>query len=265
MAYEQQAGRANVESAAINYLTDGDKKKKKQEGKSTTTTTSVTGVTNPDFPDSKRTGTLYTDTVTTTIDGTSGRPSVSGDLPKKTYAQLEAEGGDVAAAKAYNASKNISTPGSSNSVSTNRFKPDDLPPVTKMEPYGIKTQTILPTAPAPEPLGVKANVPKYYHHKGSNAANMRFGGHTTTSNTQEPGSNFQASYTDSPSKTISGNSNTTSSVPFTQAQNAAMFAGFPMGQSAPPSDKVANAFVNKKIEKVLTRANNKYNKKYNKQ
>ena len=147
MAYEQQAGRSNVESAAINYLTDGDKKKKKQEGKSTTTTTSVTGVTNPDFPDSKRTGTLYTDTVTTTIDGTSGRPSVSGDLPKKTYAQLEAEGGDVAAAKAYNASKNISTPGSSNSVSTNRFKPDDIPAVAKMKPYGIKTQTILPTAP----------------------------------------------------------------------------------------------------------------------
>ena len=27
MAYEQQAGRANVESSAINYLTDKDKKK----------------------------------------------------------------------------------------------------------------------------------------------------------------------------------------------------------------------------------------------
>ena len=66
MAYTQQFGRPNVESAAINYLTDGDKKKKKQEGKSTTTTTSQAGVTNPDFPDSKRTGTLYTDTVTTT-------------------------------------------------------------------------------------------------------------------------------------------------------------------------------------------------------
>ncbi len=31
MAYKQQAGRANVESAAVNYLTDGDKKKKKKE------------------------------------------------------------------------------------------------------------------------------------------------------------------------------------------------------------------------------------------
>tara|TARA_R110000787_G_scaffold116523_1_gene226816 strand:- start:37 stop:1002 length:966 start_codon:yes stop_codon:yes gene_type:complete len=147
MAYEQQAGRANVESAAVNYLTDGDKKKKKKEGKSTTTTTSKAGVTNPDFPDSKRTGTLYTDTVTTTIDGTSGKPSASGNLPKKSYAQLEAEGGDVAAAIKWNASKKMSTPASSSSTSTTRFKPDDLPPITKLEPYGIKTQTPMPTAP----------------------------------------------------------------------------------------------------------------------
>jgi hypothetical protein len=44
-----------------------------------------------------------------------------------------------------------------------------------------------------------------------------------------------------------------------------MSAGFPMGQGAPPSDEVANAFVNKKREKVLARANKRYNKRYNKQ
>jgi hypothetical protein len=148
MAYKQQAGRANVESAAVNYLTDGDKKKKKKEGKSTTTTTSVSGVTNPEFPNSRRKGTLYTDTVTTTIDGTSGKPSVSGNLPKKTYAQLEAEGGDVAAAKAYNASKNRSTPGSTTSTSTSYFQPDLLKPVSTLKPYGIKTQTPEIKAPA---------------------------------------------------------------------------------------------------------------------
>ena len=174
MAYTQQFGRPNVESAADQLLNGRrQKENRKTEGKSTTTTTSVTGVTNPDFPDSKRTGTLYTDTVTTTIDGTSGRPSVGGNLPKKTYAQLEAEGGDVAAAKAYNASQNIrSTPGSSSSTSTTRFKPDDLAPVSTLKPYGIKTQTILPTAPGVEPLGIKSNIPKYYHHSGSNAPNM---------------------------------------------------------------------------------------------
>jgi hypothetical protein len=272
MAYQQQAGRANVESAAINYLTDGDKKKKKKEGKSSTTTTSVSGVTNPDFPDSKRKGTLYTTTVTTTYDGTSGKknPGKPGQpfnnpaLPNQTYKEfINAPEGSPG--KPVKPTKTPDTPGKSSSVSTTRFKPDDLPPVTRMKPYGIKTQTILPTAPIIKPLGTRVNIPKYYHHSGSNAANMKFGGHTTTSNTTSPDGDFQASYTNSPSRTISGKSNTTSSVPFTQAQNLAMFAGFPMGQSAPPSDEVANAFVNKKREKVLTRANNKYNKRYNKQ
>jgi hypothetical protein len=244
MAYTQQFGRSNVESSAINYLTDKDKKK----------TTVKTEVKENAINDKGLVGTMKTQTTT---DTTSGRPSVSGNLPKKTYAQLEAEGGDVAAAKAFNASQNAS----STVVNTkNRFTPNATP----IKSYGIETKAPEINASAPEPLGVKANIPKYYHHKGSNAANMRFGGHTTTSNTQKPGGNFQASYTDSPSKTISGNSNTTSSVPFTQAQNVAMFAGFPMGQSAPPSDKVANAFVNKKIEKVLTRANNRENRRNNK-
>lgn len=154
MAYEQQAGRANVESAAINYLTGGDKKKKKKEGKSTTTTTSVSGVTNPDFPDSKRKGTLYTDTVTTTYDGTSGKktPGKPGQpfnnpaVPNQTYQEfLDAAPGSPG--KPVKPTKTPDTPGSSSSTSTTRFRPDDLPPVTKLEPYGIKTQTPMPTAP----------------------------------------------------------------------------------------------------------------------
>ncbi len=154
MAYEQQAGRANVESAAINYLTDGDKKKKKKEGKSTTTTTSKTGVTNPDFPNSKRKGTLYTDTVTTSYDGTSGKktpgkpgqPFKNPALPNQTYKEfMDAPEGSPGKPK--KPTKTPDTPGSSSSTSTTRFKPDDLPPITKMEPYGIKTQTPMPTAP----------------------------------------------------------------------------------------------------------------------
>ena len=155
MAYEQQAGRANVESAAINYLTDGDKKKKKKEGKSSTTTTSKTGVTNPDFPDSKRKGTLYTDTVTTTIDGTSGKktPGKPGQpfnnpaMPNQTYKEfMNAPEGSPG--KPVKPTKTPDTPGSSSSVSTTRFKPDDIPAVTKMKPYGIKTQTPEIKAPA---------------------------------------------------------------------------------------------------------------------
>ena len=245
MAYTQQFGRPNVESSAVNYLTDKDKKK----------TTVKTEVKENAINDKGIAGTMKTQTTT---DTTSGRSSVGGNSPKKTYAQLEAEGGNVAAAKAYNASKNTS----STVVNTkNRFTPNAAP----IKSYDIETKAPEIKASAPEPLGVKADIPKYYHHRGSNAPNMKFGGHTTTSNTTSPSGGFQASYTDSPSKTISGKSNTTSSMPFTQAQNVAMSAGFPMGQSAPPSDEVANAFVNKKIEKVLVRANNKYNKRYNKQ
>jgi len=245
MAYTQQFGRPNVESSAINYLTDKDKKK----------TTVKTEVNKNAVNDKGLAGTMKTQTTT---DTTSGRSSVSGNLPKKTYAQLEAEGGNVAAAKAYNASKNTS----STVVNTkNRFTPNAAP----IKSYGIETKAPEINASAPESLGIKSNIPKYYHHSGSNAPNMKFGGHTTTSNTTSPDGGFQASYTDSPSKPISGRSNTTSSTPFTQAQNVAMSAGFPMGQKSPPSDEVANAFVNKKREKVLARANNKYNKRYNNQ
>jgi len=245
MAYTQQFGRPSVESKAINYLTDGDKKKK------TTVKTEV----KKDFVNEKgQVGTMKTQTTT---DTTSGKSYVGGK-PKKTYAQLEAEGGDVAAARAFNASRNMS----STKVNTkNRFTPNAAP----IKSYGIETKAPEIKASAPESLGVKSNIPKYYHHKGSNAPNMEFGGHTTTSNTTSPIGDFQASYTKSPSNPISGKSNTASSVPFTQAQNVAMSAGFPMGQSAPPSDEVANAFVNKKREKVLARANKRYNKRYNKQ
>ena len=120
MAYTQQFGRPNVESSAINYLTDKDKKK----------TTVKTEVKENAINDKGLAGTMKTQTTT---DTTSGRPSVSGNLPKKTYAQLEAEGGNVAAAKAYNASKNTS----STVVNTkNRFTPNAAP----IKSYGIETK-----------------------------------------------------------------------------------------------------------------------------
>ena len=155
MAYTQKAGRANVESAAVNYLTDGDKKKKKKEGKSTTTTTSKTGVTNPDFPDSKRKGTLYTDTVTTAYDGTSGKktPGKPGQpfnnpaVPGQTYKEfMDAPFGSKG--KPVKPTKTPDTPGSSSSTSATRFQPDRVTAVATPKPYGIKTQTPEIKAPA---------------------------------------------------------------------------------------------------------------------
>tara|TARA_R110001592_G_scaffold63004_3_gene192873 strand:+ start:257 stop:988 length:732 start_codon:yes stop_codon:yes gene_type:complete len=128
MAYTQQFGRPSVESSAINYLTDKDKKK----------TTVKTEVNKNAVNDKGISGTMKTQTTT---DTTSGKRSTPGNLPKKTYAQLEAEGGNVAAAKAYNASKNTS----STAVNTkNRFTPNATPII----PYGIETK-------APE---IKANL-----------------------------------------------------------------------------------------------------------
>ncbi len=120
MAYTQQFGRPNVESSAVNYLTDKDKKK----------TTVKTKVTENAVNDKGLVGTMKTETTT---DTTSGRPSVSGSLPTKTYAQLEAEGGDVAAAKAFNASKNTS---STVTNTKNRFTPNAAP----IKSYGIGTK-----------------------------------------------------------------------------------------------------------------------------
>ena len=120
MAYNQQFGRPNVKSAAINYLTDKDKKK----------TTVKTKVTENAVNDKGLVGTMKTETTT---DTTSGKPSVSGSLPTKTYAQLEAEGGDVAAAKAFNASKNTS---STVTNTKNRFTPNAAP----IKSYGIGTK-----------------------------------------------------------------------------------------------------------------------------
>ena len=120
MAYTQQFGRPNVESSAVNYLTDKDKKK----------TTVKTEVKENAVNDKGQVGTMKTQTTT---DTTSGRSSVSSNLPKKTYAQLEAEGGNVAAAKAYNASQNVS----STVVNTkNRFTPNAAP----IKSYGIETR-----------------------------------------------------------------------------------------------------------------------------
>lgn len=287
MAYKQIFGRDDLRNENISALTNGGDtpvtnpvptdptKKKDPKSTSTTTTTSVKGI-DPNIPGSKRKGTIFTDTVTTITDGVSGgkkpgaptgptQPFNNPALPNQTYQEfLDAEPGSPG--KPVKPTKTPNTPGSTSTTSTTRFVPDLLAMPTTLDSYGINTQTpeIKTNLPGIS-LGVRADIPKYYHHRGSNAPNMEFGGHTTTSNTTSPDGGFQASYTNSPSKTISGKSNTTSSIPFTQAQNVAMYAGFPMGQDAPPSDEVANAFVNKKREKVLVRANKKYNKRYNKQ
>lgn len=282
MAYKQIFGRDNLGNENISALTNkgnapvtdpvstDPKEKEKPKSTSTTSTTSVRG-TDPNIPGSRRKGTIFTDTVTTVYDGTTGtknpgkptgptQPFNNPALPNQTYQEfLDAEPGSPGKPV-----KTPNTPGRTSVTSSTRFLADPLSSVT-LKSYGIKTKAPEIKASSPESLGIKSNIPKYYHHRGSNAPNMKFGGHTTTSNTTSPDGGFQASYTNSPSKTISGKSNTTSSIPFTHAQNVAMSAGFPMGQGKPPSDEVANAFVNKKIEKALVRANKRYNNRYNKQ
>lgn len=240
MAYAQKFGRENLRNSAVDFLTDYEKKKPKvtKETKVNKNAT-VDGVT----------GTLKTFTTTTDTPGTTGKPFSS--LPKEIQAE----------AREYRRN-NPSTPAKRNVDVKTRFTPnasklDSSGPVFSQPELKADLSNINKIAAAPK-------IKQYYHHSGSNAHNMNFGGHTTTSNTTNPNGNFSASYTESPKNTISGRSNTTLSVPFTQAQNMAVHAGYRIGQGAPPSDKVANAFVAKKMEKVQERALAKYNKKYNK-
>lgn len=239
MAYEQISGRENLRNPAVDFLTDYEKKKPKitKETKVNSNAT-VDGVT----------GTLKTLTTTTDTPGTTGKPFSS--LPKNIQAE----------AREYRRNNPSSPPETDVDVKT-RFTPN----ASKLDSSGpsFSTPELKANLDNVNQLATKPKISQYYHHKGSNAPNMRFGGHTTTSNTTNPNGKFSGSYTKSPSKTISGKSNTTSSVPFTQAQNMAVHAGYRIGQNAPPSDKAANAFVKKQTEKVQKRALAKYNKKYN--
>ena len=239
MAYEQIAGRGNLRNSAVDFLTDYEKKKPKVTKKTEVNkNATVDGVT----------GTLKTLTTTTNTPGSTGKPFSS--LPKNIQAE----------AREYR-KNNPSTPAKTNVDVKTRFTPN----ASKLDSSGpaFSQPELKANLSNIEKLATTPKIKQYYHHRGSNAHNMRFGGHTTTSNTTSPNGNFSGSYTKSPSNTISGKSNTTSSVPFTQAQNMAVHAGYRIGQGAPPSDKVANAFVAKQTEKVQKRALAKYNKKYN--
>lgn len=278
MAYKQNAGRDNLTNLNIAALTNGGtdpetdpKEKEKPKGTSTTTTTSVKGI-DPNNPDSRRKGTIFTDTVTTVYDGTTGnqkpgkptgptQPFNNPALPNQTYKEFI----DAPPGSPGKPVKTPNTPGRTSVTSSTRFLPDPLSSVT-LKPYGPDHSFQMPKGniAGAKPISTGPKISQYYHHTGSNAHNMKFGGHTTTSNTTNPNGNFSASYTKSPGNTISGKSNTTSSVPFTQAQNMAVHAGYRIGQNAPPSDEVANAFVARQTEKVQKRALAKYNKRYNK-
>lgn len=149
MAYKQIFGRDDLKNENISALTNGGdtpvtdpvstdpkKKKKKKEGNSTTVTTSKAGVTNPDFPDSKRKGTLYTNTTTTTYDGTSGKktPGNPGEpfnnpaVPGQTYQEfLDAPPGSLGKpVKPVKPTKTPNTPGKTSVTSSTRFVPDPL-------------------------------------------------------------------------------------------------------------------------------------------
>lgn len=263
MAYKQNAGRENLRSSAIDLITDYEKKKPKvsKETKVEKNAT-VDGVT----------GTLKTLTTTTNTPGTTGaekpgkptgptEPFRNPALPNQTYQEfIDAPPGSPG--KPAKPTKTPDTPGRTSVDVKTRFTPN----ATKLESSGpsFSKPELKADLSNVQSLSNKPKIPQYYHHTGSNAHNMKFGGHTTTSNTTNPNGNFSASYTQSPNNTISGRSNTTSSVPFTQAQNMAVHAGYRIGQNPPPSDKVANAFVTKKMEKVQKRALAKYNKMYNK-
>ena len=156
MAYKQIFGRDDLGNENISALTNGGdtpvtnpvstdpnkKKKKKPKSTSTTATTSVKG-TDPNMPGSRRKGTIFTDTVTTTTDGVSGgkkpgaptgptQPFNNPALPNQTYKEfLNAEPGSPG-----KPAKTPGTPGSTNSTSSTRFVPDQLAAPTTLDSYG---------------------------------------------------------------------------------------------------------------------------------
>lgn len=153
MAYKQIFGRDNLGNENISALTNkgnapvtdpvstDPKEKEKPKSTSTTSTTSVRG-TDPNIPGSRRKGTIFTDTVTTVYDGTTGtknpgkptgptQPFNNPALPNQTYQEfLDAEPGSPGKPV-----KTPNTPGRTSVTSSTRFLADPLSSVT-LKPYG---------------------------------------------------------------------------------------------------------------------------------
>lgn len=154
MAYKQIFGRDNLKNENISALTNGGdtpvtdpvstdpKKKKKPKGTSTTATTSVKG-TDPNMPGSRRKGTIFTDTVTTVYDGTTGtkkpakptgptQPFNNPAVPGQTYQEfMDAPFGSLG-----KPAKTPDTPGRTSVTSSTRFVPDPLAMPVTLDSYG---------------------------------------------------------------------------------------------------------------------------------
>jgi len=147
MAYKQIFGRDNLKNENISALTNGGdtpvtdpvstdpKEKKKPKSTSTTATTSVKG-TDPNIPGSKRKGRIFTDTVTTVYDGTTGtekpgkptgptQPFNNPAVPGQTYQEfIDAPPGSPG--KPAKPTKTPDTPGRTSVTSSTRFVADPL-------------------------------------------------------------------------------------------------------------------------------------------
>jgi len=154
MAYKQIFGRDNLKNENISALTNGGdtpvtdpvstdpKKKKKPKSTSTTATTSEKGI-DPNMPGSRRKGTIFTDTVTTVYDGTTGtekpskptgptQPFNNPAVPGQTYQEfMDAPFGSLG-----KPAKTPNTPGRTEVSSSTRFVPDKLATPITLDSYG---------------------------------------------------------------------------------------------------------------------------------
>ena len=139
--------------------------------------------------------------------------STGGKKTGKSYKQLEKEGGDVAAAKKFNAG--------TSGTRTRTFTYGNA------KPAGVQI-----SAKTPKPkidLSKKPSIDKDYGSftYGSNAHNMNFGGHSTYGKTPAGKTpKFSQSYTESPKNPISGRDNIAKSRKITAREDQLMKSDF---------------------------------------
>ena len=181
----------------------------------------------------------------TTVTVTQPFSTPSGKKTNKSYKQFAAEGGDVDAAKKFNAVKSGFR---TRSYSYGGNKGASIKPVSK-------------STPKPKiDLSKKPSVDKDYGSFtfGSNAHNMNSGGHSTYGKTvagETP--KFSQSYTESPKKPISGKNNIATSRRITARENQLMKSDLYSQKHHPMKNKKEFETHLRNIERFEKRKNDK--------
>jgi len=212
----------------------------------------------PDPKDPKPSNVKYGDMKKSSTTDQSGRTTVTvtqpfssnGKKTSKSYKEFAKEGGDVAAAKKFNAGKSGSR---TTTYSYGGSKPAGIKPVS--------TSTPKPRID----LSKKPSIDKDYGSftYGSNAHNMNFGGHSTYGRTaagETP--RFSQSYTESPKNTMSGKPNIATSRKITARENQLMKSNFYKG--ANPYSLGENKF-EQHLQNIETFEKRKNDKKFARQ